>query len=205
MVSLSFFFFQLPQGSQCLFDVISVPDYHCIRTNLVRTNPPIPFTIVNFLWSQMVGMIFVRIGDKDLRFDQVQSYSFEIFISFKSVVDTQEVLLLALLLELMGDVIFLVSWLLPVTVPVKSPFLYIVVKNRKEIHCVLDEFPILLFLFTRSAACAVDDAVVLILPLIGMQNPSHPVATLVLQADLQEFLCRCCSNPSQMYLVHEKF
>ena len=46
--------------------------------------------------------------------------------------------------------------------------------------------------------------VVLLLPLIGMQNLLHPVVTLVLRADLQELLCRCCSNPSQIYLIHEK-
>ena len=46
--------------------------------------------------------------------------------------------------------------------------------------------------------------VVLLLPLIGMQNPSHSVATFVLQADLQELLCRCCSNPSQIYVIHEE-
>ena len=43
------------------------------------------------------------------------------------------------------------------------------------------------------------------LPLIGMQNPSPSVATLVLQADLQELLFRCCSIQSQIYLIHEKF
>ena len=47
--------------------------------------------------------------------------------------------------------------------------------------------------------------VVLLLPLIGMRNPSPSVVTLVLQADLQELLCRCCLNPSQIYLIHEKF
>ena len=47
--------------------------------------------------------------------------------------------------------------------------------------------------------------VVLLLHLIGMQNPSHPVVTLVHQADLQELVCRCYSNPSQIYLIHEKF
>ena len=46
--------------------------------------------------------------------------------------------------------------------------------------------------------------VVLLLPLIGMQIPSHSVVTVVLQADLQELLCRCCSNRSQIYLIHEK-
>ena len=47
--------------------------------------------------------------------------------------------------------------------------------------------------------------VVLLLPLIGLKKLSHPVVTLVLRADRQElFLCRC-SNPSQTYLIHEKF
>ena len=73
--------------------------------------------------------------------------------------DTLEVLLFALLLELMGDVVFLVSWLLPVTVPVRSPFLYIVVRNRKEVHRVLDEFLILTSSISQEVpARAVDDA-----------------------------------------------
>ena len=83
----------------------------------------------------------------------------ELFISYKSVVDTLEVLLLALLLELMGNVVFFVSWLLPVTVPGRSPSLCIVVRNRKEVHRVLDEFLILLFSFSQEVtARAVDDA-----------------------------------------------
>ena len=43
--------------------------------------------------------------------------------------------------------------------------------------------------------------VVSLLPLIGMQNPSLSVVTFVLQSDLQEFLCLCCSNRSQIYLI----
>ena len=46
---------------------------------------------------------------------------------------------------------------------------------------------------------------VLLLPLIDMQNPSPTVVTLVIQADLQELPCCCGSNPSQIYLTHEKF
>ena len=71
-------------------------------------------------------------GDKDLRFDNVNHNPSKFVISYKSIVDTLEVFLFALLLELMGDVVFLVSWLLPVTVPVGSPFLCIVVRNRKD-------------------------------------------------------------------------
>ena len=73
--------------------------------------------------------------------------------------DTLEVLLFALLLELMGDVVFFVSWLLPVKVPVRSPFLYIVVRKRKEVYRVLDEFLILLCSFSQEvSARATDDA-----------------------------------------------
>ena len=54
--------------------------------------------------------------------------------------DTLEELLLALLLQLVGDVIFLVSRLLAVSVSVRSSFLYDVVWNGKEVHRVIDEF-----------------------------------------------------------------
>ena len=47
--------------------------------------------------------------------------------------------------------------------------------------------------------------VVLLLLLIGIQNPTHSVVTNILRADLQEFLYLCCSNPSHTYLIHEKF
>ena len=82
----------------------------------------------------------------------------ELFVSYESVVDTQEVLLSALL-ERIGDVVFSVPWLLPVTVPVGSPFLYVVVGNREEIHGVLDRFLVLLTSFSQEVAeRAVDDA-----------------------------------------------
>ena len=111
----------------------------------------------------MVGVVFVRmiIHLAKIFFGStvVNHILAKFFISYKSVVDTQEVLLLALLLELMGDVVFFVSWLLPVTVPVRSPFLYIVVRNGKEVHRVLDEFLILLSSFSQEVpARALDDA-----------------------------------------------
>ena len=83
----------------------------------------------------------------------------ELFVSYESVADIQEVLLFALLLDRIGDVVLSVPWLLPVTVPLGSPFLYLVVRNRKEIHCVLDEFLIILCSFSQEVpARAVDDA-----------------------------------------------
>ena len=74
--------------------------------------------------------------------------------------DTQEELLFALLLERIGDVVLAVPWLLlPVTVPVGSPFLYVLVRNREEIHGVLDKFLVLLCSFSQEVfARALDDA-----------------------------------------------
>ena len=126
-------------------------DWHGIGTNLDRTNPPIAFVIVNFLWSQMVGMIFIRkinhLATKIFGSTNFNYIPAEFVISYKSMMDTLEVLFFALLLELMGDVVFFVSWLLPVPVPVRTPFLHIVVRNRKEVHRVLDQFLVLLCSF----------------------------------------------------------
>ena len=73
--------------------------------------------------------------------------------------DTQEELLDAFLLERSRDEVLVIPWLLPVTVPVGSPFLYVVVRNRAEIHCVLNEFIVLLCSFSKEVpARAVDDA-----------------------------------------------
>ena len=111
----------------------------------------------------MVGVVFVRmiihLATNFFGSTVVNHVLAELFVSYESVVDTQQVLLLALLLERIGDAVFFVSWLLPVTVPVRSPFLYIVVRNGKEVHRVLDEFLILLCSFSQEVpACAADDA-----------------------------------------------
>ena len=62
------------------------------------------------------------------------------FISYESIMDTLEELLLALLLQLVGRKIFPVSRLLTVSMYVRSSFLDDVVGNGKEVHRVLDEF-----------------------------------------------------------------
>ena len=55
----------------------------------------------------------------------------ELLVADEPVVDTQEELLLAFLLERIGDVVLAVTWLLPVTVPVGSPFLYVVIRESR--------------------------------------------------------------------------
>ena len=83
----------------------------------------------------------------------------ELLVSDEPVVDTQVELLFAFLLERVRDVVLVIPWLLPVTVPVGSPFLYVVIRNREEIHGVLDKFFVLLCSVAQEVpARAVDDA-----------------------------------------------
>ena len=83
----------------------------------------------------------------------------ELLVSDEPVVDTHVELLLAFLLEQIRDVVLVIPWLLPVTVPVGSPFLYVVIRNREEIHGVLDKFLVLLRSVSQEVpARAIDDA-----------------------------------------------
>ena len=73
--------------------------------------------------------------------------------------NTQEFSLLAFLLELIRDEVLVIPFFLPVAVAVGSPFLDIIVRNRKEVKSELD---VLLVLFRSISqevpARAVDDA-----------------------------------------------
>ena len=66
---------------------------------------------------------------------------------------------LAFLLELIRDEVLVIPLLLPVAVPVVSPFLDVVIKNRKEVKSVLNDFLVLLRSISQEVpARAVDDA-----------------------------------------------
>ena len=141
----------------------------------------------------MVGMIFVRkiihLATKIFGSTNFNHIPAKFVISYKSIVDTLVVLLFALLLELMGDVVFLVSWLLPVTVPVRSPFLYIVVRNGKEVHRVLDEFLIFLYSFTQEVpACQCPS-------MINILCTAFWVPSLVIH------IIRCPQHPESFVLI----
>ena len=110
-----------------------------------------------------MGMIFVRKSihlSTNIFVSTFLNHSFaELFISYEPVMDTLEELLLALLLQLVGDVVFPVSRLLTVSVSVRSSFLDDEVGNGKEVHRVLDEFLVLLCSFSQEvSARAIDDA-----------------------------------------------
>ena len=102
---------------------------------------------------------FVQLETHFLSATCVKHVLAELLVSDEPVVDTQVELLLAFLLERTRDVVLVIPWLLPVTVSVGSPFLYVVVGNRKEIHGVLDKFLVLLCSVAQKVpARAVDDA-----------------------------------------------
>ena len=140
-----------------------MPYRHRVGTNKIRTDPPIVSIHSNFIWSDVVRVILVR------QFVHLTIYFFtatqfnhvlaESVITDEPVVNTQEISLLAFLLERIRDEVLVIPLLLPVAVPVGSPFLYVVVRNRREIHCVLNEFLVLLCSLSQEVpACAVNDA-----------------------------------------------
>ena len=140
-----------------------MPYGHRVGTTCVRTDPPIVSIDSNFIFNDAVRVVLVR------HFVHLTTYFFsetqfnhalaEFLIADEPVVNAQEVLLLAFLLERIRDEILVISWLLPVTVPAGSPFLYVVVGNREEIHGVLDKFLVLLRSDLQEVpARAVDDA-----------------------------------------------
>ena len=57
--------------------------------------------------------------------------------------NTQDISLLAFLLERIRNEVLVIPWHLPVAVPVGSSFLDEVIGNRKEVKSVLDEFLVL--------------------------------------------------------------
>ena len=59
----------------------------------------------------------------------------ELLITDEPIVNAQEFSLLAFLLELIRDEVLVITRLLPVAVAVGSPFLDVVIGNRKEVKC----------------------------------------------------------------------
>ena len=83
----------------------------------------------------------------------------ELLVSYEPVVNTQEMSLLAFLLERIRDEVLVIPWLLAIAVPVGSPFLDVVVGNRKEVMSVLDVLLVLCRIISQEVpARAEDDA-----------------------------------------------
>ena len=81
----------------------------------------------------MMGMIFVRKSihlSTSIFVSIIFNHSIaEFFILYESIMDTLEKLLLALLVQLVGNIIFPVSRLLTISMSVRSSFLDDVVEN----------------------------------------------------------------------------
>ena len=129
----------------------------------IRTDPPIVAVHTDFFWSDVVRVIFVR------QFVHLTTYFFtatqfnhvlaESLITDEPVVVTQEISSLAFLLERIRDELFVIAFLLPVAAAVGSPFLDVIIGNRKEVKSVLEESLVLFRSISQEVpACAVDDA-----------------------------------------------
>ena len=73
--------------------------------------------------------------------------------------NAQEMSRLAFLLELIRDEVLVIPRLLPVAVPVGSPFLDVVIGNREEVKSELEVLTVLFRIISQEVpARAVDDA-----------------------------------------------
>ena len=74
-----------------------MPNWHCIGTNCVRTNPPIVSVHTNFFWSNVVRVGFVRqfvhLTTHFFSETDVKHVLTELLVSDEPVVDTQVELL----------------------------------------------------------------------------------------------------------------
>ena len=108
------------------------------------------------VWSSSAN--FVHLTTHFFSATDVKHVLAELLVSDEPVVDTR-VELLSFLLERIRDEVLVIPWLLPVAVPVGSPFLDVVVGNREEIRGALDKFLVLLCSISQEVpARAVDDA-----------------------------------------------
>ena len=89
-----------------------MPNWHRIGTNKIRTDPPTVSIHTNFIWSDVVRVVFVR------QFVHLTTYFFtatdvkhvlaELLVLDEPVMDTQVELLLAFLLERIRDVVLVI-------------------------------------------------------------------------------------------------
>ena len=114
-----------------------MPYGHRVGTHYVRTDPPIVAIHSNFIWSDVVRVILVRqvVHFTTYFFTATQfNHIFaELLITDEPVVNTQEMSLLAFLLERIRGEALVIPFFLPVTVTVESPFPDVKVRNRSEV------------------------------------------------------------------------
>ena len=111
----------------------------------------------------MVGMIFIRKSipfSANIFVSTTLNHSItECFISCESIMNALEEQLLALLLQLVSRMVFLVSRLFTISMSVRSSFLDDVFRNWKKVHRIIDELLIRSSFFMQEVpARAIKDA-----------------------------------------------
>ena len=140
-----------------------MPYGHRVGTNKIRTYPPIATVYIEFFFCRMVCVVlvrqFVHLANHFFSATQFNHGLSESCITDEPIVNAQEFSLLAFLLELIRDEVLVIPFFLPVAVAVGSPFLDVIIGNRKEVK---SELEVLLVLFRSISqevpARAVDDA-----------------------------------------------
>ena len=143
VISLILLILEATQGRQCFFEISSMPYGRRVGTNKIRTDPPIATVYVEFFFCSNVGVILVR------QFVHVTNHFFsathfdhglaQLFVSYESVVDTEEISLLAFLLT------------------VRSTFPHVVVGNRKEVKNLLDVLLVLFRIISQEVTARTAD------------------------------------------------
>ena len=128
---------EVSQGRQCFFEISAMPYGHRVGTNKIRTDPPIATETIELFFCSNVCVILVR------QFVHLTTYFFsatqfnhalpESFITDEPVVNTQEISLLAFLLERIRDEVLVIPFFLPVTVAAGSTLLDVEVRNGDEV------------------------------------------------------------------------
>ena len=127
VISLILLVLEVSQGRHCFFEISSMPYRHCVGTNKIRTDPLIVTVHTNLFCSNVVRVIlvrkFVHLTNHFFSATQFNHGLSESCITDEPVVNTQEISLLAFLHERIRDEVLVIPRLLPVAVPVGSPFL----------------------------------------------------------------------------------
>ena len=136
------------KSSRCRTGIVSEPTvFERIHQFFLYTQ--ISYGVMWCVWSSSANLSISRHISSVRPMSNVLA---ELLVSDEQVVDTQVELLLAFLLERIRDVVLVNPWLLPVLVPVGSPFLSVTIGNREEIHGVLDKFLVLFCSVSQKSA-----------------------------------------------------
>ena len=108
--------------------------------------PPFALIVELFLCCQMVSVIFIRksIPSSTKIFVSMifNHSSTEFLISYESVMDSLEILLLASFLQLISRMVLLVSRLCTMSMSMRSSLLGDILRDWKKVHRIFSEFPI---------------------------------------------------------------